>query len=141
VARVRRAAERWGARFLRRVFTPGELADCGVGAGEPRYQSLAARWAAKEAAAKALGAGLSGLGAGAGGLERGRSGRLHFHELEVAREPGGRPAMRLHGGAAALAAGLGIAELALSLSHSGAHAIASVVGLGAGRRPGGDSVE
>jgi holo-[acyl-carrier protein] synthase len=141
VARVRRAAERWGQRFLGRVFTPGELADCGVGAGAPRYQSLAARWAAKEAAAKALGAGLSGLGAGAGELERASSGRLHFHELEVAREPDGRPALRLHGGAAALAARRGIAELALSLSHSGEHAIASVVGLGAGRRPGADRVE
>jgi holo-[acyl-carrier protein] synthase len=143
VARVRRAAERWGERFLLRVFTPGELADCGAGAGLPRYQSLAARWAAKEAAAKALGAGLSGLGAGAPeeGPEQGAEGRLRFHELEVAREAGGRPALRLHGAAAALAARLGIAELALSLSHTEEHAIASVVALGAGRRPGGDGVE
>ena len=135
---MRRAAERWGERFLLRVFTPGELADCGAGA--PRYESLAARWAAKEAAAKALGAGLSGLGAAGERVQAAGQG-LQFHELEVAREAGGRPALRLHGAAAALAARLGVAELALSLSHTEEHAIASVVGLGAGRPPGGDGVE
>jgi holo-[acyl-carrier protein] synthase len=124
VARVRRAAERWGERFLRRVFTPGELADCGLAEGAPRFESLAARWAAKEAAAKALGRGLSGLAAGTGDL-------LHFHDLEVARGPGGRPELRLHGGAAAAAVALGLAQIALSLSHTREHAIASVVGLGA----------
>lgn len=139
VARVRLAAERWGQRFLRRVFTPGELIDCGVSEGAPRYQSLASRWAAKEAAAKALGVGLSGLGAEKS--EQGPIGRLRFHELEVAREPDGRPALRLHGRAAALAERQGIAELTLSLSHTGEHAIASVVGLGVGRRPGDDGVE
>lgn len=126
VARVRRAAERWGGRFLRRVFTPGELADCGAAGPAPRYESLAARWAAKEAAAKALGVGLSGLGAGPGAAGE----LLHLHEIEVARGPGGRPLLRLHGGAAAAAARLGIAELALSVSHSGGLAVASVVGAG-----------
>ena len=42
VARLRQAVERWGERFLRRVYTPGELADCGVDAGKPRFESLAA---------------------------------------------------------------------------------------------------
>jgi holo-[acyl-carrier protein] synthase len=130
VARVRRAAERWGERFLRRVYTARELADCGVSDGAPRYESLAARWAAKEAAAKALGAGLSGLGGG----ERPDPeslGLLRFQELEVARELSGRPTLQLHGGAAALAARHGISALALSLSHTREHAIASVIGLGA----------
>lgn len=128
VARVRQAAERWGERFLARVFTPGELSDCGVGGPCPRYESLAVRWAAKEALAKAFGVGLSGLGAGP------RDGRplLHLVEIEVARGPGGRPGLRLHGEAAVVAATLGVTELALSLSHSGAHAVASVVGLGGG---------
>lgn len=124
VARVRRAAERWGARFLRRVYTAGELADCGVGAGEPRYESLAARWAAKEAAAKALGLGLSGLAAGQGGP----AAPLRLLDIEVVRGPLGRPALLLHGAAASAAAELGLTQLALSLSHTHAHAIASVIG-------------
>jgi holo-[acyl-carrier protein] synthase len=124
VARVRRAVERWGPRFLGRVFTPGELADCGVTAGSPRFESLAARWAAKEAFAKALGVGLSGLGSGGG------DGLLRLRAIEVARGPGGRPELRLHAEAAEALARQGIAELALSLSHTADHAIASVVGVG-----------
>lgn len=124
VERVQRAAERWGERFLRRVYTPGELEDCGVGAGAPRYPSLAARWAAKEAAAKALGLGLSGLAAGTSAAAP-----LGFHELEVARGSAGRPELRLHGRAAAAARSMGLTQLALSLSHTHEHAIASVVGL------------
>ncbi len=127
VARLRRAVERWGERFLRRVYTPGELADCGVAAGKPRYESLAARWAAKEAAAKALGLGLSGLAAG-----RPVTGPpLHLRELEVTRGPAGRPELRLHGQAAAAAAALGLSQIALSLSHTHEHAVASVVAIGA----------
>lgn len=119
IARLRRAVERWGERFLCRVFTPGELADCGVTAGAPRFESLAARWAAKEAAAKALGLGLGGLASGAGRY-------LGWHEIEVVRGLAGRPLLRLHGAAAAATVG---AELALSLSHTRNHAIASVVGV------------
>ena len=122
VARIRHAVERWGTRFLRRVFTPGELVDCGLVVHAPRFESLAARWAAKEAAAKALGCGLSGLAAGTGEW-------LHFHELEVVRGPVGRPELRLHGEAAAVAVALGLTQLALSLSHTHEHAIASVIGM------------
>jgi holo-[acyl-carrier protein] synthase len=129
IARVRRAAERWGTRFLQRVYTPVELADCGVEAGAPRYESLAARWAAKEAAAKALGLGLSGLAAG-----EVAEAPLRFHELEVVRGPAGRPELRLHGRAAAAAQALGLTHLALSLSHTHSHAVASVVGLAAAPR-------
>jgi holo-[acyl-carrier protein] synthase len=134
VERVRRAVERWGERFLRRVYTPGELEACAAFAA-PRFPSLAARWAAKEAGAKALGTGLSGLGAGAAGE------LLHFHELEVVRAANGRPELRLHGGAAALAAALSVDALALSMSHTSTYAVASVVGFAAaGSRPG-DGVE
>jgi holo-[acyl-carrier protein] synthase len=121
VARIRHAAERWGMRFLQRVFTPAELADCGVGGPAPRYESLAARWAAKEATAKALGAGLRGLGGSPTGLR--------FQEIEVIRGPDGRPALRLSGAAAAAAARVGLGSLALSLSHTHDHAVASVIGL------------
>ncbi len=122
VARLRRAVERWGQRFLERVYTPTELHDCGLAEGTPRFESLAARWAAKEAAAKALGLGLCGLASGA-------ETPLHLQDLEVVRGPGGRPLLRLHGPAADAAAGLGLNRLALSLSHTREHAIASVVAL------------
>jgi holo-[acyl-carrier protein] synthase len=125
IARVERAARRWGARFLQRVFVPGELADCGLaeGAGPAaRWPSLAARWAAKEAAAKALGVGLRGLGAG-------QALGVALREIEVRRDAGGRPLLALHGAAARRAAALGIGELAVSLSHSGGYAVASVVAL------------
>jgi holo-[acyl-carrier protein] synthase len=116
IARIARAVERWGERFARRVWTPAERAYC---AG--RIQSLAVRWAAKEAAAKALGVGLRGLGSASAGVA--------WTDIEVGRDPSGRPWLVLHGAAAERAASLGIAEWSLSLSHSGGLAIALVVGL------------
>lgn len=114
VARVARVIDRHGARFLRRVFTPAELAACG--AGEPgaalRVESLAARWAAKEAAAKALGTGI---------------GHVTWLEIEVLRDGAGCPSLQLHGRAAALAAEKGLARWALSLAHDGGLALAFVV--------------
>jgi holo-[acyl-carrier protein] synthase len=109
---VRRIAEllaEHGERFTRRVYTPAELADC---AG--RADSLAARWAAKEAAAKALGAGI---------------GAVSWQEIEVARGPGGQPVLRLHAAAAALAAEQGLTQWALSLTHDGGLAAAFVVAM------------
>jgi holo-[acyl-carrier protein] synthase len=116
ISRIARAVERWGDRFAGRVWTPAERAYC---AG--RSQSLAVRWAAKEAAAKALGVGLRGLGSSSDGVA--------WTDIEVGRDPNGRPWLLLHGAAAERAAGLGIAEWSLSLSHSGGLAIALVVGL------------
>jgi holo-[acyl-carrier protein] synthase len=123
VARIARAVERWGARFLRRVFTDGELAHCGAGEAL-RLPSLAARWAAKEAAAKLLGVGVRGLGAGARGARA-----LAWHELEVAADANGRPRLLLHGAARARADAVGIAAIDLSLSHTADYAVASVVAL------------
>ena len=121
IARIAQAVERWGPRFLQRVFTPHELADCHV---------TTARGAAKEAAAKALGVGLRGLGAQLSSSEQPVAhAPIGWHEVEIVRAPGGRPLVQLHGDAAALAIHLGITELALSLSHTRDHAIASVVGL------------
>ena len=76
-------------------------------------ESFAARFAAKEAGAKALGTGIS-YG-------------VSWLEIEVAREPGGRPTIRYHGRAAAIAAHLGVARAALSITHTATLAMASVV--------------
>ena len=120
IVRIERAIARWGERFLRHVYTSAELA---VYRG--RTPSLAARWAAKEAAAKLLGAGLRGLGGG----ER-AAGALAWTEIEVLGDAHGRPQLALHGRAAERARALGIAELSVSLSHTREHAIACVVAIG-----------
>lgn len=120
IDRIEQAVTRWESRFLQRVFTAGELRDAGG-----RIPSLAARFAAKEAAAKALGGGLRGFGA-----ER-KSGSLAvgWLDLEVVRAPSGQPSLRLHGHAAVRARALGWQQITLSLSHARHIAIASVVAL------------
>lgn len=105
VARVEASLRRFGDRFRRRVYTRAELAETAE-----RPHSLAVRFAAKEAAIKALG-----------------SSEMALHEIEVVKRTGGRPELRLHGRAAARAAALGVEELALSLSHSREYAVAMVV--------------
>ena len=117
IERITRAVERWGARFLDRVYTPAELAIY-----RARPASLAARWAAKEAVAKLLGIGLRGLGGG----ER-TTDALAWTEIEVLPDPHGRPALTLYGRAAERAQALGLGAIALSLSHTREHAIASAV--------------
>ena len=86
IRRIERVLERHGSRFVERVFTPVERARAERGAGRHRAASLAKRWAAKEACAKALGTGFSG-------------GVFHS-DLGVANLPTGQPTMRLTGGAA-----------------------------------------
>ncbi len=111
VERLRWSLERFGQRFLNRVFTEQERRCC---AGK-RFaeQSFAARFAAKEAGAKALGTGISrGVG---------------WHDLEVARAPGGAPELRLHGRALALAEQMGVARTAVSLTHTDRYASAVVI--------------
>lgn len=111
VARVRRSVERFGSRFLDRIYTPGELAYC-LRKKDPA-ESLAARFAAKEAGAKALGTGISH--------------GVTWQEFEVRREPGGKPSLWLSGRAAELAAQLGINRLSLSLTHTRDLAMAVVI--------------
>ncbi len=115
VERIGRAVERWGDRFIRRIFSPAEAALC-----HGRAESLAARWAAKEAIAKLLGVGLRGIG-GAGGVA--------FHDIEILADALGRPTVILHGAAQARADELHIGSLSLSLSHDHGLAIAVVVAL------------
>lgn len=111
IERVRQSAERFGERFLDRVFTPQEIAYCY--AKKSFAESLAARFAAKEAGAKALGTGIShGVG---------------WKELEVRRQAGGRPELHLSGCAAEIAAALGIKRLSLSLTHTREMSMAVVV--------------
>jgi holo-[acyl-carrier protein] synthase len=112
VARIARSIERYGDRFLRRVYTDHEIAYCSR-RNRASAESFAARFAAKEAAAKALGTGIS----------RG----VTWSEFEVEREPGGRPILELRGRAALLARELGVKTISLSLTHTGNLAMASVV--------------
>ena len=105
IERVEDSLRRFGERFRQRVYTPAELRETGE-----RGPSLAARFAAKEATVKALGCS-----------------RVALHEIEVVRPPGERPELRLTGRAAARASELGVAELALSISHSRRYAVAMVV--------------
>jgi len=111
IARIERSVARFGDNFLHRVYTPGEIAYCM--AKKNSAESLAARFAAKEAGAKALGTGIS----------RGVS----WREFEVRRKPGQRPELHLSGRAAEIANHLGIKRLSLSLSHSRELSIAVVV--------------
>jgi holo-[acyl-carrier protein] synthase len=111
VPRVAAAIERHGDRFLRRVFTDSEIRYCDSKVN--RFERYAARFAAKEAGLKAIGTGWRG--------------GVAWRELEVQREPGGRPTLVLHGKAAEFAAILGMKRVSLSLSHTAQHAIAHVI--------------
>ena len=112
IARVQDSMDRFGDRFLQRIFTPGEIAYCQL-KKKHSAESFAARFAAKEAGAKALGTGIS----------RGVS----WKEFEVRREPGHRPTLHLTGRAAELAGAMGIKRLNLSLTHSRQLAMAVVI--------------
>lgn len=113
VERIRRALEApTGDRFRARVFTAGERAYCEA-RGRGRFASYAARFAAKEAAMKALG---TGWGQG-----------VAWHDFEVVRGDSGPPAIVLHGHAARLARRRRMGRWLLALSHAGGQAIASVV--------------
>ncbi|GAB4530042.1 MAG: holo-ACP synthase [Anaerolineae bacterium] len=107
ISRIGAVLERHGDRFLARVYTAGELAYA-----RGQLPALAARWAAKEAAAKALGCGI---------------GQVSFQDIEVVCDRQGKPELVLHGEATRLAAQLGLEQFALSLSHTADYALAFVV--------------
>ncbi|HET8890349.1 MAG TPA: holo-ACP synthase [Candidatus Angelobacter sp.] len=111
VGRIKAAVERFGERFLRRVFTPAEVRYC---MGKPNAaERLAARFAAKEAGMKAIGTGL-------------RHG-VTWQDVEVLRVPGQRPVLKFNGKAAEFADRLGCKRTHLSLSHTKEQAIAHVI--------------
>ena len=110
IPRIARALDRWGERFLHRVYTDAELGYC-----RGRLRELAARFAAKEAASKALGTGIVGIS---------------WTEIEILGDRRGKPQVRLYGRALARARELGLEEWAVSLSHSDENALAMVVATG-----------
>lgn len=112
IERIQRSLDRFGTNFLHRVYTPGEIAYCERKV-KTAAESFAARFAAKEAGAKALGTGIS----------RG----VNWREFEVTRQPGQRPELVLHGRAREIADRLGIQRLSLSLTHSRTEALAVVI--------------
>ncbi len=110
ISRIEAALKRHGRRFENRLFTAEELAYC---RRRPRPAlHLAGRFAAKEAASKALGTGMRGVS---------------FREIEIIREPSGRPGLRFHGRAADVARALGVRTAFVSLSHEQGVAVAVVV--------------
>jgi len=111
VPRIAEAIQRHGERFIHRVFTEGEIAYCDSKAN--RIERYAARFAAKEAGMKALGTGWNH--------------GVRWRDVEVCRQPGGRPTIVFHGKAAEFAAKLGTRNVALSLSHTAEQAIAQVI--------------
>jgi holo-[acyl-carrier protein] synthase len=111
VGRIRAAVERFGERFLQRIYTEGEVRYAMSKANA--HERLAGRFAAKEAAMKALGTGVS----------RG----VRWKDIEVGRESSGKPVLRLFGAAAAIAERLGVSNAVVSITHTEEMAMAVVV--------------
>ena len=111
VGRVKAAIERHGETFLRRLYTPAEREYCER--FKNKYERFAGRFAAKEAAMKALGTGWS----------RG----VRWVDVEVVRQRGGRPTVKLHGEAGKIADDLGVKNIALSITHTADQAFAQVI--------------
>jgi holo-[acyl-carrier protein] synthase len=111
VGRMKVAIERHGETILRRLYTPAEREYCER--FKNKYERYAGRFAAKEAAMKALGTGWS----------RG----VRWVDVEVVRQRGGRPTMKLHGEAGNIATRLGVKNISLSITHTADQAFAQVI--------------
>lgn len=109
ISRIRAAVEK-NKGFVNRVFTSGELAAC-ESPGR-RCSSLAGRFAAKEAVAKALGTGI---------------GRVKWIDIEIERDINGKPVVKLHGHALQVVKELGIRDIEVSISHSREYAVAFAI--------------
>ena len=109
VDRIRAALDRFGPRFSRRVLTDAERRYV-----RDRPETMAGRWAAKEAVSKVLGLGVRGIG---------------WRDIEIERLPTGQPAVRLHGRAAARAGQLGMDRIAVSITHESDYAVAIAFGI------------
>ena len=111
VPRIRASVERFGKRFVERIFTPAEIAY--VERKANKYERYAARFAAKEAGMKAIGT----------GWRRG----VTWQDFEVANLPSGKPTLRFHGVAARFAEQLKVRNVSLSLTHTSEMAMAHVI--------------
>lgn len=111
VPRIREAIERYGQRFIHRIYTPAEIAY--VERKANRFERYAGRFAAKEAGMKAIGT----------GWKKG----VRWQDFEVANLPTGRPTLRLHGEAAKIAAKMGVKSISLSITHTDALGMAQVI--------------
>jgi holo-[acyl-carrier protein] synthase len=111
VDRIEAAINRRGRALLERLFTPSEIAYCQR--HRNRAERFAGRFAAKEAAMKALGTGWA----------RG----VRWIDIEVVREPSGKPTLKLSGATRAIADGLGVKNIALTITHDGNTALAQVI--------------
>ncbi len=111
VDRIRESVERFGEKFLKRIYTEREIAY--VERKANKYERYAARFAAKEAGMKAIGTGW-------------RKG-VRWQDFEVVNLPSGRPALMLHGVAAEFAARLGVTNIQLSLTHTSRSGLAYVI--------------
>ena len=109
VDRIRAALERFGPRFTKRVLTESERRYV-----RDRPETMAGRWAAKEAVSKVLGLGVRGIG---------------WRDIEIERLPTGQPAVRLHGRAAARAEQLAMGRIAVSITHESDYAVAIAFGV------------
>jgi holo-[acyl-carrier protein] synthase len=109
IERIRNTLARFGTRFTDRVLTQGEARYV-----RGRPETMAGRWAAKEAVSKVLGLGVRGIG---------------WRDIEIERLPTGQPAVRLHGRAARRAEQLGMARIAVSISHEAEYAVAIAFGI------------
>ena len=111
VDRIQHSIERFGEKFVNRIYTPGEIAY--VQRKANKYERYAARFAAKEAGMKAIGT----------GWRRG----VRWQDFEVANLPSGKPTLRLHGVAAEVAAKLGVKHISLSMTHTALQGMALVI--------------
>jgi holo-[acyl-carrier protein] synthase len=111
VDRIRESVERFGEKFLKRIYTPAEIAY--VERKANKYERYAARFAAKEAGMKAIGT----------GWRRG----VRWQDFEVINLPSGRPTLQLHGVAAEFASQLGVKAIHLSLTHTAQLGLAYVI--------------
>jgi holo-[acyl-carrier protein] synthase len=110
ISRIDEVVARHGRHYLERIYTPAELEQCGK-----RAESLAGRFAAKEAAAKALGCGIGDVG---------------WKEIEILGDEQNAPVLTLHGAAKQKADQLGLMQWSVSISHSQSHSVAFVVMVG-----------
>jgi holo-[acyl-carrier protein] synthase len=111
VHRIRESIERFGDRFVERIYTPREITY--VQRKANRFERFAARFAAKEAGMKALGTGWRG--------------GIQWKDFEVVNLPSGRPTLLLHGVAASIATGMGVSAIHLSITHTADNALAYVI--------------